>query len=135
MIGMSRVTQNTVESEPAFRAKLPSDFQPVAGGGVDAGAVIAAVHLEPDMEPSASQRFSGVEIVENHAQGCPVLGDLLHVAYMRRVERECPGEVGEAGPRESLRLEQRGDGDALGTVGQLPAPQLQAFVCLDVRPQ
>src|SRR6266516_5436621 len=92
---MSRVTQNTVEAEPAFRAKLPGHLQAVAGCGVDTGAVIAAVHLEPDMEPSACQCFSRLEIVENHPQGGPpVLDDLLHVAHVRQVERKCPGEAG-----------------------------------------
>src|SRR5258706_14040931 len=133
---MSRVTQNTVEAEPAFRAKLPGHLQAVAGCGVDTGAVIAAVHLEPDMEPSACQCFSRLEIIENHPHGCPpVLGDLLHVAQVRQVERECPGEVGEPGQREGLCLEKRGDGDSLCTVRELPAPQLETLMGLDVRPE
>src|SRR5689334_327852 len=132
---MSRVTQNTVEAEPAFRAQLPSHLQPVPGGGVDAGAVIAAVHFEPDMEPGAGQCFRRFEIIENHAQGDPVPGDLLDVADVRRIERECPGEIGEPAARERLRLEQRGNGDSRCTVGELPAAQLETLVCLDVRAQ
>src|SRR3989441_9160133 len=128
------MAENPVKRETALPPQLLRDLERVAGRRVDARPVIAAIHLEPDMQAAAGQRPRGVEIIENHAQRYAVLRDALHMRNVRRIERECPRQVFEAATGERVRLEQRGHRDALRTVLPLAATQLETLVRFDVRP-
>ena len=135
-IRVSRVAEDAVEEDAAFFPELFGDFQRVGRFRVHAGSVIAAVHFEPGVQPRATQRLGGGEIVHHHAQaGAGLFGDAPGVGQVRRVERERPGDVGESRGGERLRLDQRRYRDARRTVAQLALAQLETLVGLDVRPQ
>src|SRR5436309_5514062 len=47
---MTGVTQNAVKDDAAFAPQLARDLERVSRRGVDAGAVVAAVDFEPDVQ-------------------------------------------------------------------------------------
>src|SRR5207245_8036298 len=87
-IRVSGMAEDAVEHEPALRAELARDLEPVARGGIDAGPVIAAVHLEPDVQAAARQRLRRVQLIQNDAHGGARLADALHVRNAPTVTAE-----------------------------------------------
>ena len=73
------MTENPVKREAPLRPQFPRDIERVTGRRVYPRPVIAAIHLEPDMQAAAGQRLRGVEIVENHAERYTVPRDALYV--------------------------------------------------------
>src|SRR6266566_3200327 len=126
------MTENPVKRQAPLRPQFPRDIEGIPGRRVDPRPVIAAIHLEPDMQAAAGQRLRRVEIVENHAERPAVLRDALHLRNVGRIERECPRQLREAAARERRRFEQRGYRDALCPQRQLAAAQLETLVRLDV---
>src|ERR1044072_7182386 len=108
---------------------------PRAGGGSGAGAMQAAVTLEPGVQAALGQSLRRFEVVEHHANRDALRGDALHVRDVREIERKCPCDVGEPAAGKRLGLEERGDRDALRAVRELATSELETFVRLDVRPQ
>ncbi len=126
------MTENPVKRKAPLRPQFPRDLEPITGRRVDPRPVVAAIHLEPDMQTAAGQGFRRVEIVENHTERYAVLRDALHVWNVGRIERECPRQVREAAAREGRRFEQRGHGDALCPQRELAAAELETLVRLNV---
>src|SRR6185503_702079 len=124
-----------IERDAALRAQLARDVQPVPRRWIDAGAMVAAVHLEPYMQTRPRDRARRFEIVQHDTQRHTALDDALHMRHVGPIQWKCPGEVGESPIGECLGLEQRRDGHAVCTMRHLPASQLETLVRLDVRPQ
>ena len=107
---MTGVTQNAVKDDAAFASQLPRDLEGVSGRGVDAGAVIAAVDFEPDVQappapPSSRDSFRRLEVVEDDAQRGATLGNAPDVRDVCRIEWEGPRQVREPAPSKRLRFE------------------------------
>ena len=135
-IGVARVAEDAVEEHPALLPELFGDFQGIGRLRVHARPVIAAVDLEPRVQPRAPQRLRGGEVVHHDAQrGARLVLEAPRVGEVRRVERERPGDVGEPRRGERLRFDECRHRDARRAARHLALAELQALVGLDVRPQ
>ena len=134
VIRVPGVAQNPVEGQAALRAQLARHFEGILRRRVHARAVVAAVHLEPDVQSGPREGLGSGEVVHQHPQR-GALRDPPDVGDVRRIERKCPGEVRETGAGERLRFEQRGDRQTTGAVRDLPFGQVDTLVRFDVWPQ
>ena len=76
---MPRMAQDAVKGDPALGTELAGYIEAVARRWIDAGTMVAAVHLEPHVQPGPADRLRRLEIVEYHAQRRTTIGDALHV--------------------------------------------------------
>jgi hypothetical protein len=130
------VAQDALEHEPALAGELPGDLERVRPRRIDAGAVVAAVHLEPHPQVGAREGPGRLEVVHDDTHSRPgLVHDAPHAREVRGVEGEGPRQVGQPRTREFLGLDQRGDREPLRAVLELQTPELDALVRLRVRAQ
>ncbi len=128
--------QQTGENDPWRRGESPRQPRGILRSRIHAGAVIAAVDLEPDFE-RALGRDQGVDRlvrIDQQAQLDP-LGQLQRAREPAGDERKGPGQVVEAVLGEHRRLVERRHGHPAGAAALLQPGDLDALVGLDVGPQ
>src|SRR5207244_9712088 len=95
--------------------------------------MVAAVHLQPDVQSRPRERPSRAEVVyDDPERRARLLRDPPCMRDVARIYRERPGEIVDPGPGEHLALDERRDREAAPPVLQLEASEPHPFVRLRV---
>ena len=137
MVGMAGVREESLEADG--RRVAHGQREPRAAGivGIDTGTVIAAVHLQIDVEHVTArlERAEGTFAVDEHVQPLDSFRQSRRARHFFRGNRHGVRDVAEAGIGEELRLRERRHRDRTGPAAVLQTSDLDRLVRLHVRPE